>query len=379
MEGVTRQLAAPCLGLLLALGVAAAAVLLADSQGIPALTLFDELNDLVGAPDIIDLWHKAMTGPSCENDDGPSLVRSLRAQQMVGVCSSDNVSRLDECAEWHSCLLAHNFLSDDIGVNEVAAEHLCRNNKLRRHYLGLRSWYLYSVGEVCGRYYWRRSTTDEWKLRSTPPAVSVHPAGRNVQGTELLDTRVDFGVMRPVPVIRQGQVRDEILWGWGAYRYLAWGSDELLPLSRIGLRGKASRDGGAARGRGVTLLGTLDTLLIVGGAPEHVQSCLNWVTGNITGDGLYGQVRVVKQYVCMCCANHDGFSVACDFEQMLDLDQDSEMPRVEISTQLLGGLLGADVLLTGASSDADSEIMKIAGTVADRLRHSFDDRSTCEF
>ena len=73
---------------------------------------------------------------------------------------------------------------------------------------------------------------------------------------------------------RQQAIRSEFIWSWSAYEQHAYGRDELNPLSQRG------QDWIAAGPLGITLLDSLDSLVILGLHDEYIRA-LKWVNQSL--------------------------------------------------------------------------------------------------
>ncbi|KAK3271045.1 hypothetical protein CYMTET_20587 [Cymbomonas tetramitiformis] len=123
---------------------------------------------------------------------------------------------------------------------------------------------------------------------------------------------------------RQGAVKASFRWAWEGYRKYAWGEDELLPVSRKSQKWF---------GLGLTLIDSLDTMLLMG-LEEEYKEARAWV------------------------AEH------------LDLDQDVNVNLFETTIRVLGGLLSAYHL-----SGHDPLFREKAVDLGERLLPAFDTAS----
>lgn len=103
----------------------------------------------------------------------------------------------------------------------------------------------------------RPSTVDWANWTQYYPVTSVKPLPTG-KPRDIPKIQFDFPLYRPDPVARQRQqaVKDVFVKGWESYKEIAWGYDELLPVS-----------GGwqnTLGGWGVTMIDALDTLYIMG-------------------------------------------------------------------------------------------------------------------
>jgi hypothetical protein len=146
-----------------------------------------------------------------------------------------------------------------------------------------------------------------------PPARAAAPAGR---------------VIRPPDGVVAAMVRDEFLHAWLAYRRLAWGRDELLPLTGEGSDFFA--DGASV---GLTIVEALDTLYVMG-----------------LDDDLSDGVR-------WC-------------EQNLDFDIDADFQVFETIIRMVGGLL------SGYHATGRGSLLRLARDLADRLLPAFTESPT---
>jgi len=118
-------------------------------------------------------------------------------------------------------------------------------------------------------------------------------------------------------------VKAEMVWAWGNYRQLAWGKDELKPVSG------GNQSFPLKRGHlGLSLVEALDTLWVMGLDNEFGEG-LDWV------------------------------------RQQLDFDVDGEVSVFETSIRLLGGLLSAH------HASGDAAVLAKAKDLGDRLLPAF--------
>jgi hypothetical protein len=351
----------PCAALLVAVCAAIAAVLYAHNNGISAQRLPTELSaaatevcqPLTG---LLTRLRRRVLGPPTE-EDMQQLLSALLGPGEAGMwapegCSSVPRAAIDDCAEWHGCLLS---LQQGRGPWPRSLEKTLLT--LLRHgtWFGLHA--RSSAVTVCGRSFSR--SADGWSrdivtaenadaaadFARARQADAGYPGPAHQTGrTSSLDG--DNAVRRD----RQQKIRAAALAAWAAYCKLAWGSDELVPLSGMGIRGRdrpgstsmesdQSQKQGKTWGRGVQITEALDTLLVFG-ASDEVARGREWVAGNSTDVKAYGQ--------------------------KLDLDQDATMRVAELSSQLVSGLLSAHTLGGGAL------FLQAATIVGGRLLPAFD-------
>jgi hypothetical protein len=213
------------------------------------------------------------------------------------MCSMVPAREIDECATWAGCMLASGMDTPDGEDPTTRAEAVHASRSSSPHWSLTSAW---SVS-LCGKEF-TAGKNGTWSVSSgaqpAPHDPTMTPA-RDPSDEELRG--------------RQDEVKAACLRTWQAYRKLAWGSDQLLPLSRLGHRYRGE-------GMGTFLVGAMETLWLLG-EHEEFDAAVGWVAGNSTDlPGAFGQA--------------------------MDIDQTSgeSWPTAEIATQLVGGLLSAHQL-----------------------------------
>jgi hypothetical protein len=131
------------------------------------------------------------------------------------------------------------------------------------------------------------------------------------------------GAARPPDPVVAAAVRAEFLHAWTAYRRLAWGRDELLPMSGVGSDFFA--DGVSI---GLTIIEALDTLYVMG-LDDELSDAVRWC------------------------------------EQNLDFDIDADFQVFEAIIRVVGGLL------SGYHATGRPALLRLARDLADRLLPAF--------
>lgn len=310
-------LALPCAVLIALIAFTLGLLIEADRQGVH----IPHVSAHISAPlrrhaDIMAA--RANTG----RDDDAERVRSLLAFLDSGLppCSAVPAHEIDECAVWQGCMLA-------LGMDEADDENIdARARTVESH----RDWSsLWSVS-MCGKQF--TAAVGTWIVSpSLDPLAQSDPSAQPPAATGY---QPDAGEVK----IRQAEVKAACLRTWQSYRKLAWGSDELLPLSRIGHRYRGE-------GMGIFLLGAMETLWMLG-EKEEFDAAVSWVVGNSTG-------------------NFKG-----TFAQAMNIDQTGKRwPAAEIATHVVGGLLSAH------SRSGYPALLDAADAVGGRLEAAFRTRT----
>ena len=111
-----------------------------------------------------------------------------------------------------------------------------------------------------------------------------HPAGEVVTGS--IDSN---GVEEGANTAKQTQERQQVVvemfrHAWKGYTSFAWGSDELLPLTKTGT---------SSYGLGLTIVDSLDTMWLMG-LTEEFQEARKWVANSLNIAGNHREVSVFE-------------------------------------------------------------------------------------
>ena len=216
--------------------------------------------------------------------DEERILSLLAFLDSVPMCSTVPIDEIDSCAEWAGCMLASgmdNF--DDENTARVDTLQLIRNNSPLwvQH-----PWKI----TLCGKEF--TATQDGWRVSSAPPSYAATEEQalehRHASDDELRD--------------REATIKEACVRAWSAYQKLAWGSDELLPLSRIGHRYRGN-------GLGMFLVDGMEAMHLLG--EQHAfEYAVAWVAGNSSGmPGAFNQAMDIDRSgaraclcVCFVCA-----------------------------------------------------------------------------
>lgn len=311
LEGASI-LVLPCTILIALVAITLALLIEADRQGveIPAVTPW------VGSP----LRHgserlgRLLHSPS----DEERIVSLLEFLDSAPLCSAVPVDEIDSCAEWAGCMLASGMDNTD-GQNTARVDYV---QAIRKSPLWQQlTWKV----NLCGKEF--TAAQDTWTVSALPlhevPAEQTAVEYPRVSDDELQD--------------RTSTIKEACVRAWRAYQKLAWGSDELLPVSRIGHRYRGD-------GLGMFIVDAMETLHILG-EQEAFDYAVAWVAGN--SSGMPGA-----------------------FDQAMNIDANSgTWPTAEVVPHIVGGLLSS-YQLSGYDTLIDA-----ADRVAGRLESAFQTHS----
>ena len=97
---------------------------------------------------------------------------------------------------------------------------------------------------------------------------------------------------KPPPGRVAAEIRDEFLHGWRGYRRVAWGRDEVLPVS-----GGAHEFFVPGHSFGLSIIEALDTLYVMG-LDDELTAAVSWLRDNLTFD-VDGEVQVFEAIIRM--------------------------------------------------------------------------------
>ena len=260
----------PCTILVLLIAITLGLLIEADRQGveIPTVTLWMALPLRYGSERLVELLRST--------PDDERILSLLAFLDSAPMCSTVPIYEIDSCAEWAGCMLAS-------GMDNIYVENAARVNAVQLIRNRSPDWLQHPWKmTLCGKEF--TATQDGWRVSNVPPSHAV------TEEQALEHRRTSDDELRD----RKNTIKEACIRMWSAYQKLAWGSDELLPLSRIGHRYRGN-------GLGMFLLDGMETMHLLG-EQDAFEYAVAWVASNSSGmPGAFNQaMNIDKSGVCVC-------------------------------------------------------------------------------